>query len=260
MTKTVWITGASSGIGEALAKKYNSEGHNIVISARNEVKLNSLKNTLINHENSVLVLPLDLSDYKDFDSIAQKVIDRFGSIDILINNGGISQRSLAVETNIDVTKKIFEVNVFGTIALTKSALKDMVLKESGSIVVISSLVGKFGTPFRSSYSASKHALHGYYDSLRAELSESINVTIICPGFVNTNVSLNALTATGEVQGSMDEATGKAMSPSDFANKAFKVIENKVEEASIGGKEIVGVYLKRFVPWLFSKIIKKAKVK
>lgn len=259
MIKTIWITGASSGIGEALAREYYRQGHNVVISARSEDKLNSLKEDL-KADSRVLVLPLDLSSSDGFDTFTQQVITKFKAIDVLINNGGISQRSLAIETNISVVKRIFTVNVFGTIELTTSVLKQMRKQGYGSIATVSSLVGKFGTPFRSSYSASKHALHGYFDSLRAELDKSISISIICPGFVNTNVTINSLVGDGSQQGSMDEATSKAMEPCEFAVKAIKAIDSKKQEAYIGGNEVIGVYLKRFVPGIFSNIIRKVKVK
>ncbi|MCT4641788.1 MAG: SDR family oxidoreductase [Bacteriovoracaceae bacterium] len=254
--KTVWITGASSGIGEALAIEYAKAGHRVIVSARSTEKLEKLKSK---YQQNIIVIPLDLSEYSDFKALVQEAIDRVGKVDILINNGGISQRSYAKDTSIDVLKKIFEVNVFGTIALTNEILPFMLKERAGSIVTISSLVGKFGTPLRSSYSASKHALHGYFDSLRAELPEQINVLMCCPGFVKTNVSVNALVGDGSVQGKMDNAQNNAMSAQDFAKKLISKIEAKKSEVYIGGKEVFGVYLKRYLPSIFEKIIRKAKV-
>lgn len=258
MSQTVWITGASSGIGKALALKYYQEGFNIVLSARKKEALDEVAKTF-KDQKRVLVLPLDLSQNESFESEVSQVLKSFPSIDILINNGGISQRAKAIGTELPVTKKLMNVNFFGTVALTQEVLKSMVKKGKGKIVVISSLVGKFGTPLRSSYSASKHALHGYFDSLRAELPEEIKVLIICPGFVNTNISINALSHDGHSTGVMDEAQDKAMSAQEFAKKAFIRIEKSKEESYIGGKEILGVYLKRFFPGLFSRIIRIAKV-
>jgi short-subunit dehydrogenase len=153
------------------------------------------------------------------------------------------------------------VNYFGTITLTKALLPNMLMHQLGHIVTITSLTGKFGSPFRSSYAASKHALHGFFDSLRAELNDAhIKVTLICPGFIRTNVSRNALTGDGSRLGTMDEATDKGMDPKRLAYKILDAIEKGKEEAYIGGKEVLGVYLKRFFPRRFSKILLKAKVR
>jgi short-subunit dehydrogenase len=137
----------------------------------------------------------------------------------------------------------------------------MLTHHLGHIVTITSLTGKFGSPYRSSYAAAKHALHGFFDSLRAELAETaIKVTLICPGFIRTNVSRNALTGSGEKLGTLDEATDKGMAPERLARKILRTIETGKEEAYFGGKEVLGVYIKRFFPKYFSSIIKKAKVR
>jgi short-subunit dehydrogenase len=137
----------------------------------------------------------------------------------------------------------------------------MILKDHGSIVNISSLVGKFGTPYRSSYSASKHALHGYFDSLRAELSKTkIHIMIACPGFIKTNVAINALTKDGSPLKRQDQAQEDGMLPEDFAKKLIKSISKNKNEVYIGGKEILAVYLKRLLPRLFSIIIARASVR
>ena len=184
----------------------------------------------------------------------------FGSIDVLFNNGGISQRSLVKNTSIEVDKRIMDINYLGTIALTKALLPHFIKKNNGHFVVTSSIVGKIGTPLRSSYSASKHALHGFFDTLRAETwKEKIDVTIICPSYIRTNISINALTANGTAQNIMDDALSNGMEPAYVVEKIIDAIEKKKEEVVIAGKEKLGVYLKRFWPGLFSIIIKKAKV-
>jgi short-subunit dehydrogenase len=190
----------------------------------------------------------------------EAAVARFGGIDILINNGGISQRSKALDTSLEVDKKLMDVNYFGTIALTKAVLPHMLLHELGHIVTISSLVGIIGSPLRSSYSAAKHALHGFFDSLRAELGDSpVQITLICPGFIRTDVSKNALTGDGAPLGTMDDATGNGMLPEVLAQQVLRAIEKGKEEVYIGGKEIIAIYFKRFLPGMFSKFIKKAKV-
>lgn len=258
--QVVWITGASSGIGLALVERYLQEGHKIIISSRSEEILQQIKNNSSRPEN-VYVLVLDLSKQDEFEKLCQKAINAFGKIDLLINNGGISQRSLARETKLDVDRKLMEVNFFGTVALSKALLPHFISNGKGHFAVVSSLVGKFGTPYRSAYAASKHALHGFFDSLRAELYQNhISVTIICPGFIRTNVSINALTGDGSTLNEMDDAQEKGMSPEECAKIIYKGIEAGKEEMLVGGKEKYAVYLKRFFPGIFSKILRKAKVR
>lgn len=259
--KRVWVTGASSGIGEALVKALAEHGAHLILSARNEQELNRVAAECLNAgAASVLVQPLDLAQHDTIPSIAEKVLKQVGKVDILLNNGGVSQRSLAKDTPLEVAKKLMAVNFFGTVALTKALLPNMLTHRLGHIVTITSLTGKFGSPMRSFYAASKHALHGFFDSLRAELGNTpIQVTLICPGFVRTNVSINALTGDGSKQNKMDDATENGMSPERLAQKTLRVIEQGKEEAYIGGKEVLGIYLKRFFPRWFSRIIKRAKV-
>lgn len=259
--KRIWITGASSGIGEALAIAFAEHGADLVLSARNEKELQRVAEEAKNAgAASVMVQVLDLGSHSEISGVAQNVLRQVGKIDILINNGGISQRALALDTTLDVDKKLMDVNYFGTIALTKAVLPSMLTHHLGHIVTVTSLTGKFGSPLRSSYAASKHALHGFFDSLRAELANTpVRVTLVCPGFVRTNVSVNALRGDGSSQGTMDAATDKGMAPEDLARKILRAIENGKEELWVGGKEVLGVYLKRLFPAYFSKIIRKAKV-
>ena len=183
----------------------------------------------------------------------------YNRIDMIIHSGGVSQRSLALETNLEVAKRIMNINFWGTVALTQQILPTMLSNNSGHIIIISSLVGKFGTKFRSAYSASKHALHGYFDSLRTEINPKIKISIICPGFIKTNVTINALTADGTKQNSMDDAQANGMPADQCAIEIIKAIQSEKEEVYIGGKEKYAVLLKRLLPGLFSKIVRKAKV-
>ena len=258
--KVIWITGASSGIGRALALELSNFDALLILSARNEAALESVKKKCKNPSN-VTVLPLDLEVHSSFNKITTTAIKLFGRIDILVNNGGISQRSLASETNISVDKKIMEVNYTGTVALTKTILPHFIENNKGQFVVTTSMVGLIGTPLRSSYAASKHALHGFFDSLRAEVYDyNIAVTLICPGFVSTNISMNALTGDGTSQQKMDTATANGISPERFAKLMAKAIYSKKEEAYIAGfKEKLGVYVKRWFPRVFSVMIRKLKV-
>lgn len=258
--KVIWITGASSGIGKALAIQLSKLGAKQILSARNEEKLNDVKHVCKNPE-FIKVLPLDLEDYSSFEGKVTEAINWSGRIDIIVNNGGISQRSLASETLIEVDKRIMDVNYLGTIALTKAILPHFIENKIGQFVVTTSIVGKIGTPLRSSYAASKHALHGFFDSLRAENHKNnISVTLICPGFVNTNVSINALIGDGSAQNKMDVATQNGIDVNRFAKLMAKAIYAKKEEVYIAGvKEKLGVYIKRFFPKLLSIMIRKLSV-
>ena len=257
--KVVWITGASSGIGEALVYAFDRRGAKIVISARRETELERVKNNCKNPDN-IIVQTLDLENHSSIDGVAQSVINKVNNIDFLINNGGISQRSLAKETPLNVDKRIMDINYFGTIALTKAVLPNMLERRNGHITVISSVTGKVGVPLRSAYAASKHALHGFFDTLRAEIwKENVHISIVCPGFIKTNISKNALKADGTAQNTMDPATNKGIEPSVLAEKIIDVISKKKEEVVIAGKENIAIYLKRFLPKVFSRVIKKAKV-
>lgn len=256
----VWITGASSGIGEALVYAYQQKGANLIISSRNKDKLYEVKARCKGNPTDIHVLPLDLEDLKSLPSKAAEALKIFSRIDIIIHSGGISQRSLAMETKLEVAQRLMNVNFFGTVALSQAVIPSMIAQGEGQLVVISSLVGKFGTPLRSAYSASKHALHGYFESLRAELHhQGIGITIVCPGFIKTQVSVNALVGDGSVQNSMDDAQANGMLPEICAKKILKAVKLKKEEINIGGKETFGVIIKRFCPRYFSKLIRKAKV-
>lgn len=258
--KTIWITGASSGIGKAMALAFSSQGANLILSARNEENLREVKN-LCKDSNKVEILPLDLTDYLSFSEKVSSALRYFKGIDILINNGGISQRSLVINTDLKVDQKLFDVNYFGTIALTKALLPHFVEKNQGHVVTISSITGKIGTPLRSSYAASKHALHGFFDSLRSEVYDNnIDVTLVCPGFINTDISKNALKADGSIQNTTDKATANGMHPDDFAKKVLKAISSKQQEIVIGGAKVVlAIYIKRFFPKLLSNMIRKVDV-
>ncbi len=257
--KTVWITGASSGIGRALAIEFSKLGANLILSARNNEKLIETR-SLCKDIKTVKILLLDLAEIELLEEKTQEALSLFGGLDVLINNGGISQRGLAVETPLSVDRQIFEINYFGTIALTKAVLLYFIEKKSGQITVTSSVVGKFGSPVRTAYSASKHALHGFYDSLRAEVHNyNIGVTIVCPGPINTNISENALTASGEKQNKKDPAIANGISPEVLAKKYIKALRKNKREAWIGKKEVFAIYVKRFFPGLFARIIRNVKV-
>lgn len=257
--KKVWITGASSGIGEALAYAFAKEGAQLILSARNETELERVRANC-QDAISVEVLHLDIGDHDSVFEKAGNLLSRIDAVDILINNAGLSQRSLAVETDLSVTKRLIDVDLIGTIAVTKSVLESMIKQKSGQIVVITSIMGKLGAPLRSSYAAAKHGLHGYFDTLRSETyKDGIRVLLVCPGFVQTNISINALVADGNTQGTMDEATEKGFSPDEVAAKILKAIKKGKEEIVIAeGKVLLATYLKRFAPRLLSRMVNNAK--
>ncbi len=254
--KVIWITGASSGIGKALAHQWASAGAHLVLSARNEETLEELKAALPNSDRH-LVLPLDLADSGNFVQLATTVVEKMGKIDILVNNGGMSQRSEAHETPLEVDRRIMEVNYFGNIALTKAVLPYFQKQQSGHFLVISSIAGKFGFFLRSAYSASKHALHGFYESVMLEEEKNgILVTIACPGKINTNISVNALNKSGEKHGEMDHNQATGMSAEECAHQLIKAVSKGKKEVLIGNKEIKAVTLKRLLPGVFWKVIRK----
>lgn len=254
--KVAWVTGASSGIGEGIARKLASLGAIVVLSSRNEKTLEEIKNSLPN-STAHFCIPLDLEHAENFPELASKVIEKMGRIDFLFNNGGLSQRSEAGDTPLSVDRRIMEINYFGNIALTKAVLPYMRKQQSGTIVVISSIAGKFGFFLRSAYSASKHALHGFYESLLLEEEKhNIKVTIACPGKINTNISLNALNEKGLTHGVMDHNQETGMPIEECVEKLLKAVKNQKKEVLIGNREIKAVTLKRFFPSIFWKVIKK----
>lgn len=258
--KIVWITGASSGIGEALAYSFANKGATLILSGRNETELRRVRMNCASPEN-VDIFPLDICNHAQVFTTGNEILKKFGRVDILINNAGVSQRGKAAETHFQVDTNIINTNFLGTVAVTKSILSEMISQKSGHIVVISSVVGKIGTPLRSAYAASKHALHGFFDSLRAEIADrNIHVLMVCPGFVNTNISINALTAKGTKQDTMDEATKNGMSPDYVASEILESIASHREEIWIAGfKELLAINVKRFFPKLFSRMIRRMKV-
>jgi dehydrogenase/reductase SDR family member 7B len=257
--QVVWITGASSGIGEALAYAYAENGARLILSSRNEEKLLEIRERCVNSGNHI-VLPLDLARPEDLAAKTRTALGLTGHVDILMNNGGVSQRSMAHETALEVDRRIMEINFFGTVALTKAVLPSMMERRSGSIAVVTSIMGKFSTPQRSAYNASKHALHGFFDALRAEVwRQNISVTLICPGAIRTNISINALNACGDCHGVMDDAQARGMDPDMCAQRIIEAVKGRKDEVYIGGKEVLAVYLKRFAPGLLNRIMRKAKV-
>lgn len=255
--KVIWITGASSGIGEALALQFAKREARVILSARREDELKRVGELTKLAPLDLMILPFDLNDTRNASALTAQIINKFGRIDILINNGGYSQRGNAMETSMEIDRHIMEVNYFAHVNITKAVLPYMKRQKAGHIVVISSIAGKFGFYLRSSYSAAKHALHGFFESLRLETeSLGIKTLIVCPGKIKTNVSVNAVTANGAAHNKMDESHANAMSAEECAKQIIAGILSQKEEVFIGGKEIALVKIKRFLPSLFSKLIRK----
>lgn len=258
--KVIWITGASSGIGEGLVYEFNKKGAYVILSARREEELERVKANCENHEETVRILPLDLSEQSSFPQKVKEAKEFFGTVDMLINNGGVSQRALGLHSTMESIRNIMEVNFFGAVALTKELLPTMIKQKSGQIVVISSVMGKIGTRYRSAYAASKHALHGWFDCLRQEVyDDNIDVSLVCPGYIKTDVSKNALTADGNKYNQMEESHKKAMSPEEFAQKLLPKLAQKKPEIYIGGTEVLSIYIKRLSLRLLNKILRRVNV-
>jgi short-subunit dehydrogenase len=256
--KVVWITGASSGIGEALALELAQAGASLVLSARRVDELERVKHSTQLPPERVMVLPLDVTQFELAPEKAAAIVARFGRIDMMVHNAGVSQRSFVRETPLDVYQRIMDVDFFSTVALTKAVLPYMTSQKSGQFIVISSVAGKVGTPMRSGYNAAKHALHGFYDSLRAEVFEdNIRVTVVCPGYIKTNVSVNALDSQGQKYGQMDVNQEKGMPADECARKILHAALHDRKEVFIGGfTELAAVYLRRLWPSLLFKMVRR----
>jgi len=258
--KVIWITGASSGIGEALAYEWSKLGARLILSSRRESELERVKAACV-HKDRCTIAPLDLSRQEDIEKMADRMLQQFGAIDILVNNGGISQRSLVIETEVSVDRRIMEVDYFSGVILAKKLLPAMVAKGSGHIVAISSIVGMFGFPLRSAYSAAKHAMHGFYETLWAELhTQGIRVTVVCPGRILTNVSLNALTKDGAPHGEMDHGQANGITAETCARKIIKAVRKNKKEVYIGKIDLLMIYFKRYIPWLYYRLVSKIQPK
>lgn len=256
--KTVWITGASSGIGKALALEFFRRGAAVVLSARSADKLGELKEILDGIETGRChVVPCDVTDPESVRRAAGAVKSAIGRLDILVNNAGVSQRSTALETESRVERALFEVNFFGAVAVTRNALPWMIETGGGRIVVIGSMAGKFGFPMRSTYCASKHALQGYFETLRAELrGTGVGVTLVCPGRIRTDISIHSLKGDGTVYGRMDAGQERGMPVERCARIIVEAVRRRRKEILIGAPERLLYFIRRFCPPLFYGITER----
>jgi short-subunit dehydrogenase len=257
--KVIWITGASSGIGEELARQLSAFNTRLVISSRRQGELERIKSSLPIKPENVYVLPLDLAEPASLPHTAREAENAFGRIDILVNNGGISQRAMVMETPVEVDRKIMEINYFSGVILTKCALPGMIARNSGHIVAISSVTGKFGFPLRSSYAASKHAMAGFYESVGAEYHhQGIHALVVFPGRINTNISLNAVGPGGKPYNIMDPGQEKGTPVDKCAREIIDGIRKGKREVFPGGKEVLLILIKRFLPKLAFRLARKVK--
>ena len=255
--KTIWITGASSGIGEASAYQFAKEKANLILTATREDKLNEVRQKCISLGAQCKVLPYDLSDLDNIDELTDKAISAIGNIDIAFLNAGISQRSKTLDTSFTVDEKIMAVNFFAPVKITKRLLPKMIENGGGTIAVTSSISGKFGFPLRSAYASSKFAVYGFFETVHAEYyNDNIRVVIVCPGRIKTNISYNALEADGTKHAKMDSGQQKGMSADKAAKKIVKAINMQRAEVLVGGNELIMLYLYRFFPNIARKLIRK----
>jgi short-subunit dehydrogenase len=255
--RCVWITGASSGIGEALAVAFHQAGARLILSARREDELKRVQ-TLCGGEPNTRIIPMDVTNAVELPEKTQLVLGIFNGIDILVLNAGITQRSLTRETGESVYRRLMEVNFFASEAMARAVLPSMLAQKSGHMVVISSIAGKFGVPLRSGYSASKFALHGFFEVLRAEEEKNgIHVTMVCPGYIQTDISLSALRGDGAKHAKMDPGISQGMPAEECARRILKAVARCKQEIIVGTQQERGlVYLKRFFPDLLARMVSR----
>jgi short-subunit dehydrogenase len=260
--KVVWITGASTGIGRALAHAFGERNARCILSSRTEKNLNETAELLGGDRDSVRVLPLDITETGSLAVKEEEARSYFGRIDLLVNNAGISHRSLLEETDLPVIEKLLYANLMGHIVLTRCVLPGMIRRESGCIVGVSSLVGLIGSPYRTIYSAAKHGLHGFYDSLRAEvMKHGIQVTLAVPGFIRTEISKHAVTGNGSFYGVMDKNQETGISPEACAEQIVRGIEKKKLAVYTGfnRRARLAVFLQARFPGVLARILTRADV-
>lgn len=255
----VWVTGASSGIGAAAVRQFHAEGAHVILSSRAPDELQEVADSL-SGDGQKMVLPFDVTDEAEVSAAARAVLDRFGHVDILLNNAGVTQRARVVDADLSVYRTMMDVNFFGPLMLTKAVLPSMLERGAGHIVCTTSVAGKYGSPMRSGYNAAKHAAHGFFDSLREEVAQAgVDVTLIVPGAVRTNVSINALRGDGSLYNRMDPFLEDGMSPEDCARRALDAIHARKREVLIAaGVARRNVILKRWSPALLSWATRRRK--
>ena len=261
LNKVVWITGASSGIGEALSYQLAQLGAHLILSARGEEELNLVNKQLPRNPGSAKILPLDLEDLGQLPQKTDMAWAFFGKIDYFISNAGLAIRDYALTTELRIDQKIMNINYFGPTVITKRLLPHFIEQGHGHIVVMSSLSGKYGVPRLAAYSASKHALHGFFECLRSEtVEQGILITIIVPGMIKTAITAHAITGTGGTVGRIDKTFETAYPVDKAAQKIVRAILTEKEEANVGGFELFTLWLNRVSPWLLRRFIRNHPIK
>jgi short-subunit dehydrogenase len=258
--KVIWITGASSGIGEACAYELSKQHAKLILTAFEIDILHQVKEKcLLLGAKDVQALSADLSLLDTIEPLSENAWNIFGTIDLIYNNAGISQRSTTIDTGFEVMKKIMDVNYFAPIIITKTILPKMIENGGGHIAITTSISGKFGFPLRSAYCSSKHALYGFFETVAAEYyNDNIQVTIVCPGRVQTNISYYALEKDGKPHGKLDPGQLKGVTAKQAAKKIIHAFERKKSEILVGKSELLMVYIKRFFPNLCRILTRKIK--
>lgn len=254
----IWITGASSGIGEAIAMQLAMEGNALILSGRREAALQEVARRCIEiGAQSAEILAFDLANKQDYKPLVKDLWNSKGPIASIYHCGGVSQRSLVSEGDSSLDERIMQINYFSAAGISKAILPLMKSNGGGQFIAISSLTGKFGFPYRSAYAASKHALHGFFESLYLEeWKNNIHVTIACPGRVRTDISKNALTAGGGQHGQMDPGQEKGISAEKCASRIIEAAKKRKKEVIIGKADVLMVCFKRYFPPLFYAIAKR----
>tara|TARA_B100001250_G_C19622958_1_gene710242 strand:- start:83 stop:886 length:804 start_codon:yes stop_codon:yes gene_type:complete len=254
--KVVIITGASSGIGEACALEFSKKGANLVLVARSEEKLKAVCDKINSNQSQAFYIVTDVSIESDCKKMIDFAIDKFGSIDILINNAGISMRALFTDVDLGVFEKLMKINFYGAVYCTKYALP-YILKNKGSVIGISSIAGHKGLPGRTAYSASKFALQGFLEALRIEnLKKDLHVLIVCPGFTASNIRKKALNAIGNIQSESPRKEQKMMTAEEVAKNVFSALKKRKNSIVLTKNGRLTVFLNKFFPkWVDSLVFK-----
>lgn len=258
LNKVVWITGASSGIGEATAYRFAQEGARLILTALEDDLLQAVVSKCKSlGAPEACPLPFDLSNLDQLTALADNAWNTFGHIDILYNNAGISQRGTTVDTDMRVIHKVMDIDYFAPVILTKAILPRMIGRGSGQLVVTTSIAGRFGFPLRCAYSSAKHALYGFFETVQAETyGQGIRVTIVCPGRVQTNISKYALEKDGKQHGKMDAGQAGGVTPQQAAEKIVRAVYRKKREVLVGRYELIMAYIKQFCPSLAARLARK----
>ena len=250
--KVVWITGASSGIGAELARQLVAEGARLILTARNEAAMQAL--AAAHPTAQIIILPADLTDTASLESLVQRAIAAFGHFDIVVHSAGVSQRSLAEETGIDVYRRLMEINFFAPVIITKALLPHFRARGSGHVVAISSMAGLMGFPLRTGYSAAKHALKGYFETLQCEHDiPGLRITLVYPGRIRTPISLHAFTGSGAAYGKMDRGQLQGIPVEDCAAKIVAAMKTGKRRVVIARSERVLWWLWFLFPKLYYRI-------